>query len=174
MTEAETKPKIEFKTAAIVLMALTSLWVATIIRLQNNVTINLGLASQRSRAEAVAAFGKLPNDASNYFWYTSFPWDESDNDSVLSGLMVLWYSQHPDMEFLQQGEFFLGGLAQTSFIPATYTDANGIRMGAYLVGMAHQGNAYLLVLQAPADEFEQTYNAIFDPMLRSLEIAPTK
>ena len=114
-----------------------------------------------------------PDDASNYFWYTSFPWDESDNDSVLSGLMILWYGQHPDMEFLEQGEFFLGGLAQTSFIPVTYTNADGIRMGAYLIGMAHQGTAYLLVLQAPADEFELTYHSIFDPMLRSLEIAPT-
>jgi len=62
MTETESKPeprKIEYKTVITIILALTSLWIATIVRLQNNVVIQMGLASQRSRAEAVAAFGKL-------------------------------------------------------------------------------------------------------------------
>jgi len=115
-----------------------------------------------------------PNNSSTYIWYTSFPWEGTDNDSVLSGLMVLWYGQHPDMQFLEQGEFFLGGLAQASFVPVTYTSENGDGMAAYLVGMAHEGTGYLLVLQSPLEEFSQTYDAIFDPILRSLEIAPTQ
>ncbi len=115
-----------------------------------------------------------PEDASNYFWYTSFPWEGEDNDSVLSGLMVLWFGQHPDIEFLEQGEFVLGGLGQASYVPAVYSDESGARLGTYLVGMVHEGSGYLLVLQAPAETFEQTYDTIFDPMLRSLEIAPTQ
>lgn len=125
-----------------------------------------------NRSENGSLYIANPDDASNYLWYTSFPWEEMDNDSVLSGLMVLWYSQHPDIEFLEQSEFFLGGLAQATFVPAIYSDEDGNQMGTYLVGMAHEGYGYLLVLQSPAETFEETYAAIFDPMLRSLEIAP--
>jgi len=84
-----------------------------------------------------------------------FPLGRTDNDSVLSGLIILWYGQHPDMEFLEQGEFFLSGLANASFVPVSYTDENGIGMAAYLVGMVHKGTGHLLVLQAPLDEFSQ-------------------
>ena len=112
------------------------------------------------------------HDNSNFFWYTSFPWDDPDNESVLSGLMVTWYSQHPDLDYGQQGEFFLGGLDQASFMPVTYSDENGNSAAALLVAMATQGEAHMLVIQAPEEEFDQTYDLIFDPMLRSFEIAP--
>ncbi len=111
-------------------------------------------------------------DNQNFFWYTSFPWADEDNESVLSGLMVTWYSQYPDMEYSEPGEFFLGGQALASYMPVTYSDADGNELAALLVSMSYQGEAHMLVLQAPKAEFDQTYDLIFDPMLRSFEIAP--
>lgn len=112
------------------------------------------------------------DENASFFWYTRFPWDETDNESVLSGLMVTWYSQHPDMEYGEPGEFLLGGQSQASFMPVTYSDADENALAALLIAMTTQGEAHMLVLQAPAEEFDSTYDMIFDPMLRSFEIAP--
>lgn len=112
-----------------------------------------------------------PDDASSYLWYTSFPWEGTENDEILSSLTVLWYGQHPDMQYAQQGQFFLGGLAEADYIPVTYSGADGESLFAMLVGMVDDaGNAYMLVMQAPKDTFDSTYQTTFDLMLRSLKI----
>lgn len=112
-----------------------------------------------------------PDDASRYFWYTAFPWEGGENDEILSSLVAQWFSQHPDMQYTQQGQFFLGGLAQADYIPVTYGGADREALSAMLVGTVdNDGNAYMIVMQAPRDAFDATYKTTFDLMLRSLKI----
>lgn len=132
------------------------------------------LATISADEEPVPVGGKcatLADDALRYFWYTAVPWQPSGNESVLGPLLALWYSKHPDLQYGQQGEFYLGGLAKASFIPASYTDAQGDALQALLVGSVDAaGAAHIMVLQAPAGDFDRTYNTVFDPMLRALQI----
>ena len=116
-----------------------------------------------------------PENDNTFFWYTSYASKNNTREDVLSNLMILWFSQHPDLSYGEQGEFFLGGLAQASYMPVTYTNQDGNSIAALLVGMADgAGNAYALVMQAPAIDFDQTYQTVFTPMLHSLWIAPVE
>jgi len=112
------------------------------------------------------------DDDRNYFWYNAVPWSGGGSESALGALLSMWYNLHPDLQYGQQGEFFLGGLAQASFLPATYASPTGDALSALLVAMVDDtGNAHILVVQSPSQQFDQVYAMVFDPMLRSLEIA---
>ena len=112
-----------------------------------------------------------PTDESRYIWYKSLPWEDDSNDSLLAAILSLWYSRFPDLTYADQGEFFLGGLSQAAFLPVQYTDGNGDLLSAVLVATVdHTGIAHVLVMQAPADEFDDIYSTVFDPILRGLDI----
>ena len=116
-----------------------------------------------------------PEDDDTFFWYTSYASENNAREDILANLMILWFSQHPDLSYGEQGEFFLGGLALASYMPVTYTNQDGNSIAALLVGMADgAGNAYALVMQAPETDFDQTYQTVFTPMLHSLWIAPVE
>ncbi len=117
-------------------------------------------------------YASPPEDEQNYFWYNTVPWSGGGSESAMGALLSMWYNLHPDLQYGQQGEFFLGGLAKASFLPATYASPAGESLSALLVAMVDDtGNAHIMVVQSPSEQFEQAYTRIFDPMLRSLEIA---
>ncbi len=116
-------------------------------------------------------YASPPDDDQNYFWYNSVPWSGGGSESAMGALLSMWYNLHPDLQYGEQGEFFLGGLAQASFLPTTYASPEGEALSALLVAMVDEmGSAHILVVQSPSDEFDQAYAMVFDPMLRSLEI----
>lgn len=117
-------------------------------------------------------YASPPDDDQNYFWYNTVPWSGGGGESAIGALLSMWYTLHPDLQYGQQGEFFLGGLAQASFLPTTYASPTGESLSALLVAMVDDaGNAHILVVQSPSEQFDQAYAMVFDPMLRSLEIA---
>ena len=116
-------------------------------------------------------YASPPEDDQSYFWYNTVPWSGGGSESALGALLSMWYNLHPDLQYGQQGEFYLGGLAQANFLPATYASLTGESLSALLVAMLDDvGNAHILVVQSPSDQFDQAYSMIFDPMLRSLII----
>ncbi|MBI4771747.1 MAG: hypothetical protein HY784_15370, partial [Chloroflexi bacterium] len=95
-----------------------------------------------------------------------------DGESLIAALHDSWAEDYPDLRVEDSGTFYLGGLPGGQYELALVTQ-NGTPVKVYLTGAvsAESGLAHVLIFQMPAEGADETYAAVFGPLLRSLQIS---
>lgn len=109
-------------------------------------------------------------DDTRYWLYFSLPWD-GDSQSLLETGMDVWREDFPDIGYRPATDWVLAGIPSGRAVLAGYTEPGGVTVQAMLMSAVDAaGQGHFVVVQAPENDFDNTFDEFFRPMLDSLEI----